>query len=134
MVYLEHFLNIASALQGTGSRPTSMWDSEDGFLYHILCFPDGRHQHLKVRSFVLLIPFFSMDFLRKKHCSSSPISTGIFNSILSISQTCRQMHHEVFTSRKKKDSSLYLPQADGMLLQKVWDPNESLSNMGSLSV
>ena len=53
--FVEHFLWIASAMGRLGGD-TGMWDDEDGFYYDVLRFPDGRAQHLKVRSMVGLLP------------------------------------------------------------------------------
>ena len=53
--FVEHFLWIASAMGRLGGD-TGMWDEEDGFYYDVLRLPDGRAQHLKVRSMVGLLP------------------------------------------------------------------------------
>jgi hypothetical protein len=53
--FVEHFLWIASAMVHLG-QDTGMWDEEDGFFYDVLRLPDGRSQHLKVRSMVGLLP------------------------------------------------------------------------------
>ncbi len=53
--FVEHFLWIASAMIHTGGD-TGLWDEEDGFFYDVLRLPDGRSQHLKVRSMVGLLP------------------------------------------------------------------------------
>ena len=38
--FVEHFLYIAAAMNGTGSE--GMWDEDDGFYYDLLRTPDGR--------------------------------------------------------------------------------------------
>ena len=53
--FVEHFMWIASAMGRLGGE-TGMWDEEDGFYYDVLRLPDGRSQHLKVRSMVGLLP------------------------------------------------------------------------------
>ena len=53
--FAEHFLRIASATVKAGDG-VGMWDEEDGFFYDVLRLPDGRSQHLKVRSMVGLLP------------------------------------------------------------------------------
>ncbi len=41
--FIEHFLYIAAAMNGSGSD--GMWDEEDGFYYDLLRLPDGKvHQ------------------------------------------------------------------------------------------
>ena len=37
--FIEHFLCIAAAMNGSGSD--GMWDEEDGFYYDLLRLPDG---------------------------------------------------------------------------------------------
>ena len=63
--FVEHFLWIASAMGHLGGD-TGMWDEEDGFYYDVLRLPDGRAQHLKVRSMVGLLPL----------CAATTSSTG----------------------------------------------------------
>jgi hypothetical protein len=62
--FLEHFFHIAHAMN---DRPTTqaddgidLWDSEDGFYYDVLHYPDGTHSYLKVRSMVGLIPLLAV--------------------------------------------------------------------------
>jgi hypothetical protein len=52
--FIEHFLYIAAAMNGSGSD--GMWDEEDGFYYDLLRLPDGKSTRLKVRSMVGLLP------------------------------------------------------------------------------
>ena len=59
--FVEHFLWIASAMGRLGGD-TGMWDEEDGFYYDVLRLPDGRAQHLKVRSMVGLLPLCAATF------------------------------------------------------------------------
>jgi hypothetical protein len=53
--FTEHFIWIASAMMRLGTEQ-GMWNEEDGFFYDVLRLPDGRTQHLKVRSLVGLLP------------------------------------------------------------------------------
>lgn len=59
--FFEHFLFIASAMNGSGEH--GLWDPEDQFYYDRLRFPDGSLMPLKVRSLVGLIPLFAVDTL-----------------------------------------------------------------------
>ena len=63
--FFEHFVYISHAINhiGEGNHETSLWDETDGFYYDVLHFPDGRHQQLKVRSMVGLIPLFAVETL-----------------------------------------------------------------------
>ena len=54
--FIEHFLWITYAMDRIGQNHDEMWDSEDGFFYDLLHFPNGDATRLKVRSMVGLLP------------------------------------------------------------------------------
>jgi len=54
--FIEHFLWITYAMDRIGQNHDEMWDSEDGFFYDLLHFPNGDAMRLKVRSMVGLLP------------------------------------------------------------------------------
>ena len=54
--FLEHFLWITYAMDRIGENRDEMWDSEDGFFYDLLHFPNGDATRLKIRSMVGLLP------------------------------------------------------------------------------
>ena len=54
--FLEHFLWIAYAMDRIGESHEAMWDSQDGFFYDLLHYPNGDAIRLKVRSMVGLLP------------------------------------------------------------------------------
>ena len=56
--FFEHFLAISHAINGFGGE-IGMWDPVDGFYYDVLRVKGGPPEHLKVRSFVGLIPLFA---------------------------------------------------------------------------
>jgi hypothetical protein len=61
--FFEHFVYIAHAMHDVGGEGIELWDEEDGFFYDVLHFPNGRHEQLKVRSMVGLIPLFAVETL-----------------------------------------------------------------------
>lgn len=63
--FFEHFLAIATAINGVGDRngATGLWNETDQFYYDHLNLPDGRNLPLKIHSFVGLIPLFSVQVL-----------------------------------------------------------------------
>ncbi len=61
--FFEHFLRIASAMNGVGKDRISLWDEADRFYYDALLFPDGNHYSMKVRSLVGLVPLFAVGTL-----------------------------------------------------------------------
>jgi hypothetical protein len=58
--FLEHFLAIAHAMRRFGSRDIALWDDDDGFFYDVLVHPSGRHEQLRVRSMVGLLPVLAV--------------------------------------------------------------------------
>jgi len=54
--FLEHFVWITYAMDRIGVNHDEMWDSEEGFFYDLLHFPNGDAMRLKVRSMVGLLP------------------------------------------------------------------------------
>jgi hypothetical protein len=61
--FWEHFIYIAHAMNHLGCGEMGLWDEADGFYYDVLHFPDGRHEPMKVRSMVGLIPLFAVETL-----------------------------------------------------------------------
>ncbi len=56
--FFEHFLAISHAINGIQGE-IGMWDPADRFYYDVVRIEGGPPQHLKVRSFVGLIPLFA---------------------------------------------------------------------------
>jgi hypothetical protein len=54
--FMEHFLWITYAMDRIGEHHNEMWDSQEGFFYDLLHFPNGDAMRLKVRSLVGLLP------------------------------------------------------------------------------
>lgn len=61
--FLEHFFFIAEAMNNVGDMSLELWDEEDGFYYDLLRHGDMTGEHLKVRSWVGLIPIFAVTTL-----------------------------------------------------------------------
>ena len=56
--FFEHFVAIAHSINGIRGR-IGMWDEDDRFYYDVIRLADGRPQHLRLRSFVGLVPLFA---------------------------------------------------------------------------
>ena len=136
MVYFEHFTSIAAAMQGTKARPVDMWDEQDGFFYDTLCLPDGKHLRLKVRSFVGLIPFFSIDFFDEEELKQYSHFYKHFQLYISnypalVERCVTQCTHN---GKKRYLFSLMTIEQMKRVLQKAWDPEEFLSPYGLRSL
>ena len=137
MVYLTHFFNIATAMQGTKNRALDFWDEEDGFFYDLLSDAEGNHQHLKVRSFVGLIPFCSVDSFDEEELKKFPTFFKHFQVFIN--------HHEKVLGRcitplpRKDGGTRYLfsltnPPQMRRVLKHVEDPEEFFSPYGLRSL
>jgi hypothetical protein len=56
--FFEHFVAIGKAINGIGGS-VGMWHSEDGFYYDVIRQRGGSPQHLRVRSYVGIIPLLA---------------------------------------------------------------------------
>ncbi|MBS0605106.1 MAG: glucosidase [Verrucomicrobia bacterium] len=136
MVYLEHFISIANAIQGTQARPVDMWDEKDGFFYDTLCFPDNQHLRLKVRSFVGMIPFYSIDFFEEEELSQYSHFYKHFQLYIAHFHKLVGRCITEYTVKGKKRYLFSLMTLEQMnrVLQKAWDPEEFLSPYGLRSL
>jgi Mannosylglycerate hydrolase MGH1-like glycoside hydrolase domain len=64
--FLQHYVYIAYAMKHMGGRDVQLFDSEDGFFYDVLRYPDGSSQKFRVRSLVGLIPLFAVERLERE--------------------------------------------------------------------
>ncbi len=70
--FLEHFLWITYAMDRIGANRDEMWDSEDGFFYDVLHFPNGDATRLKIRSMVGLLPLGASTVFEKEFTTKYP--------------------------------------------------------------
>ncbi len=68
--FFEHFLYIASAMNGFGGE--GLWDEGDGFFYDWLKMGDGGRSPMKVRSMVVLIPLVAAVTLEEAEIDGAP--------------------------------------------------------------
>jgi hypothetical protein len=136
LVYFEHFVKIAWAMEYTQARPLDLWDNEDGFFYDVMLHPDGSHQRLKVRSFVGLIPFFSLDFFEEKALESHPHFYKHFKLFIDHHRSLlgRSITEVAVDGTKRYLFSLMSLDQMKRLLQYAWNPEEFLSPYGLRSV
>ena len=57
--FFEHFVAIAHAINGI-SGEIGMWDGDDKFYYDVIRNPSGVPDHVRLKSFVGLIPLFAV--------------------------------------------------------------------------
>ncbi len=70
--FFEHFLAIADAINRKKRGGFSLWDEEDHFYYDLLVLPDGKHEYLKTRSLVGLVPLLAVTTISKEELEKFP--------------------------------------------------------------
>jgi hypothetical protein len=70
--FLEHFVNIAHAMNDVAGEGIELWNERDGFYYDVLHTPDGVARPLKIRSLVGLIPLFAVETLEAEIVDALP--------------------------------------------------------------
>jgi len=80
--FFEHFLYIAEAMTNVGNSALNLWDDEDEFYYDALNTAEGKHELLKVRTMVGLIPLFAVEVLDESLLDSAPQFLARMNWLL----------------------------------------------------
>jgi len=134
--FFQHFVYIGGAMKKMGGRDYQLWDEEDGFFYDVLRYPDGRFHKFEVRSLVGLIPLYAIEILDEETLKDMPVFLRdvkwfIKNRPDLIGQAC-------FTDKTGASTRHVLSIVDRhqleKLLQRIWDPNEFLSEGGLRSL
>ncbi|HEU4521581.1 MAG TPA: glucosidase, partial [Thermoanaerobaculia bacterium] len=134
--FFQHFIYIGGAMKKMGGRDYQLWDEEDGFFYDVLRYPDGKFHKFEVRSLVGLIPLYAIDVLDEHAVRDMPtflrdVRWFIRNRPDLVGQAC-------FTDRTGGATRHVLSIVDRhqleKLLERIWDPNEFLSEGGVRSL
>ncbi len=126
--YFEQFIYISRTIHSTHD----MWDEEDGFFYDVILTPEGKSEKLKIRSFVGVIPFYSLLYIEEDQMKKHPI---FYKNFLKFRE-----YNQVDVDRcvaKTGDKYMFsLMDLDQMqrVLSRVFDPEEFLSEYGLRSV
>ncbi len=131
--FTEHFYWIASAMNGSESKKQKMWNEEENFFYDLLCLPDGRTFHMKIRSLVGLLPL----------CAATVFESNVYDrypELLSRIHSFLEQHSELklnMTARRNGGNGLLSVLDETKLrsvLAKMLDENEFLSEYGIRSI
>jgi hypothetical protein len=96
--FMEHFFWITYAMDRIGANHDEMWDSQEGFFYDLLHFPNGDAVRLKVRSLVGLLPL----------CASTVFEPRLANRhsrLVELSALFRKRHPELMSHIAPADES-----------------------------
>jgi Glycosyl hydrolase family 63 C-terminal domain len=134
--FFEHFLYIAGAMADMGGRGVGLWNEEDGFYYDVLNRPDGSTVPMKIRSMVGLIPLFAVETLDPDLLRKVPGFNRRMEWFLTYRPDLAALVSRWFVPGKgeRKLLSLLRGHRMKMLLRRMLDPNEFLSDYGIRSV
>ena len=134
--FIEHFLYIASAMNGEGED--GMWDEEDGFYYDLLRLPDGSAQRLKVRSMVGLLPLCAATVMEKWQRDKIPQAMELVAERLRRTPELLSRIHPTGSQHYGVADRGILALVDSTklrrILDKMLDENEFLSPYGIRSI
>lgn len=138
-IYFEHFAYITAAMHQSGDvigRKVEMWDEEDAFFYDVVAYPNGDHKMLKIRSFVGIVPFFSIDFYDEKELQSYP---GFYERFKVFVRNNKSMLEHCLTSLPQGNKNRYVFSMIKLsnvkrVLKRIFDSNEFLSPYGLRSL
>lgn len=134
--FSEHFLYIAGSISNMGEDAIGLWDEEDGFYYDMLRRPDGSADRLRLRSLVGLIPMFAQIVFDESKWGKLPkLKERLEWFMLQRPDLVQLVSH--WTDTKGSDQhllSLLRGHRMKLLLKRMLDPNEFLSDFGIRSV
>jgi len=134
--FSEHFLYIAGSISSMGEDSCGLWDEEDGFYYDMLRKPDGTADRLRLRSLVGLIPMFAQVVFDEGKWDKLPkLKERLEWFMLQRPDLVQLVSH--WTDTKGSDQhllSLLRGHRMKLLLKRMLDPNEFLSDFGIRSV
>ena len=119
-----------------GNRPYSLWDDDDGFFYDVLRRPDGSFQKFRVRSLVGLVPLFAVE--RLEQAWIEPFAEFRRNLDWFLINRRDLVDGVVHTLNREGGVTYLLTIVNDAqlerILERVWDPDEFLSDYGIRSL
>ena len=134
--FFEHFLGIAEAMNDIGKEGIELWDDEDEFFYDAIHLPDGSDTRLRLRSLVGLIPLLAVETVEPDLLELLPEFKTRLEWYLQHRPEIAQLvaHWAVPGTGERRLLALVRGHRMKLLLGKMLDPNEFLSDYGIRSV
>jgi hypothetical protein len=132
LICFEQFVYIASTMH----EKNRMWDEADGFFYDIILHPDETVSPLKIRSFVGIIPFYSLFAIDEEQLKKFP---RFYERLTHFSKHNPDLVDRCLTRVETgKTTNLLFTMMNmsqiKMVLAKVFDSSEFLSDFGLRSL
>jgi hypothetical protein len=135
--FAEHFLFIAGAMADMGGGGSlGLWDEGDGFYYDVLRKPDGSGERLRLRTLVGLIPMFAVIVFTDDRWKVLPLLKSRLDGFISQRPDLVKLvsYWKDTNGDEQHLFSLLRGHRMKMLLRRMLDPNEFLSDYGIRSI
>jgi hypothetical protein len=134
--FFEHYMYIGAAMKKVGGRDYQLWDERDGFFYDVLRFPNGAFHKFRVRSLVGLIPLFAVEVLEDSELREFPRFLSSVDWFIRNRPELVGRASYTETRNGSRAHILSIVDKDQLrrILERVWDPDEFLSDAGIRSL
>ena len=134
--FFQHFVYIGYSMKHLGGRDYQLFDEKDGFFYDVLSYPNGEWHKFRVRSLVGLIPLYAVEVLNDEDLKPYPqflanVDWFIRNRPKLVGQAC---YTDTRDGARRHILSLVDQHQFGKILERIWDPDEFLSDYGIRSL
>ncbi|MFM7315416.1 MAG: MGH1-like glycoside hydrolase domain-containing protein, partial [bacterium] len=134
--FFQHYVYVGAAMKNMAGEGVSLWDEIDGFFHDFLQYPDGRHESLRVRSLVGIIPLYAAERLENKWLESfTDFHSRLKWFINNRQDIVRSCCHPVTNDNGEGYILAIFDQSQLLsLLSRIFDKNEFLSEYGIRSL
>ncbi len=126
--FFENFIYISDTMH----QVKGMWDDADGFFYDVILDTSGKVEPLKIRSFVGLIPFYSLIFMSETELNAHKNFRARLVEFQKRNQ--EKVNRCFFKVGDNWVFSLINEEQIKKILTKAFDPEEFLSDHGLRSI
>lgn len=134
--FFQHYIYIGAAMNRMGGGDYQLWDKRDRYFYDVLRYPNGEFHKFRVRSLVGLIPTYAIDVLQDAGLEILPEFLSNLKWFLRNRQDL--VRRCCYTAEQDGSMRHILSIVDRdqirSILERVWDPEEFLSDAGIRSL
>jgi hypothetical protein len=134
--FFQHYVYVGAAMKNMGGKGVSLWNEDDGFFHDIVRCPDGHFETLAIRSLVGIMPLYAAERLEAEWIEPFTEFSKKFEWFLHNRQDLVQKC--CYPVRNERGDAHVLTIFDQQqllrLLERIFDPNEFLSDFGVRSL